>query len=338
MPLRVSIVGAGVAGLTCALELAARGAQVEVLERAAAPGPEGCSWWAAGMLAPWCEEEHAGALVRELGEEGLEWWQARFAGTVQRGTLVLAHERDAAELRQFAARSGGHRACSPQELALLEPELAGRFSRALFFGAEAHLDPRRALGALLEQLGAYGVALRWGTPWDGRPRPGRVLIDCRGLAARDSWPQLRGVRGEILLLNLPELTLQRPVRILHPRLPLYVVPRGAGHFVVGATQLESDAAGPISARSMLELLAAAYALHPAFGEAQILEAGCGVRPALPDNLPRVRQDGEVLAVNGLYRHGFLLAPALARRVADYLLEGRDIPEVMDEGHGERRLA
>ncbi|MBV8782817.1 MAG: FAD-dependent oxidoreductase [Gammaproteobacteria bacterium] len=336
--MRVSIVGAGVAGLTCALELAARGAQVEVLERAAGPGAEACSWWAAGMLAPWCEEEHAGALVRALGEEGLGWWQAHYPATVQRGSLVLAHERDAAELRQFALRTTAHRACDAQDLRLLEPELADRFSRGLYFAAEAHLDPRLALAALLEQLQARGVALRWQTPWDGRPRAGRLLIDCRGLAARDRWPQLRGVRGESLLLSLPELSLQRPVRILHPRLPLYVVPRGAGRFVVGATQLESDAAGPISARSMLELLTAAYALHPAFGEAQLLEVGCGVRPALPDNQPHVRRDGDLLSVNGLYRHGFLIAPALARRVADYLLEGRDISEVMDEDHGERRLA
>jgi glycine oxidase len=128
------------------------------------------------------------------------------------------------------------------------------------------------------------------------------------------------------------------VRVLHPRQPLYVVPRGEGLFMVGATMIESDEATRISARSMLELLSAAYALHPAFGEAQILEIGTGVRAAFPDNLPRLRQVGGALHVNGLYRHGFLLAPALARRAADVLLEGRYFPEVMDEDPGERRLA
>jgi len=107
---------------------------------------------------------------------------------------------------------------------------------------------------------------------------------------------------------------------------------------VGATMIESDEATRISARSMLELLSAAYALHPAFGEAQILEIGTGVRAAFPDNLPRLRQVGGALHVNGLYRHGYLLAPALARRAADVLLEGRHYPEVMDEDPGERRLA
>ena len=89
---------------------------------------------------------------------------------------------------------------------------------------------------------------------------------------------------------------------------------------------------------MLELLSAAYALHPAFGEAEILELGTGVRPAFPDNLPRLQWQGSTLHVNGLYRHGFLLAPALARRAAQVLLEGRHFPEVMHEDPGERRLA
>jgi glycine oxidase len=102
--------------------------------------------------------------------------------------------------------------------------------------------------------------------------------------------------------------------------------------------IESDEATRISARSMLELLSAAYALHPAFGEAEILEIGTGVRPAFADNLPRIRRVAEVLYVNGLYRHGFLLAPALARRAAQMLLDGRHFPEVTDEDSRQRRLA
>ena len=69
----------------------------------------------------------------------------------------------------------------------------------------------------------------------------------------------------------------------------------------------------VTARSVLELLSAAYALHPAFGEAEIIETGADLRPAFPDNLPRIRREGRMIHVNGLYRHGFLLAPALARR-------------------------
>jgi glycine oxidase len=140
------------------------------------------------------------------------------------------------------------------------------------------------------------------------------------------------------LLHSRELAFTRPIRILHPRLPLYVVPRGEGLFMVGATSLECSEHSRVTARSLLELLGAAYALHPAFGEAQVVEMGTGVRPAFPDNRPRLRWHDRVLYVNGLYRHGFLLAPAIARRVADTVFHNRCFPEVMDENHRERRCS
>ena len=334
--MRVSVIGAGIAGLTCALELSTRGASVEVLERAPQLGGAGCSWFAGGMLAPWCERESSGPLIAELGAESLRWWRDHFAGTVVNGTLVVAHARDAGELPQFGRRTTHFDSVSAAAIAALEPDLAGRFSQGLYFAEEGHLDPRAALAALAARLAERGVAITFGA--DGPPRRGQVVLDCSGLDARARLADLRGVKGEMLLLHLPELTLNRPVRLLHPRFPLYVVPRGQGVFMVGATMIESDQGTRITARSMLELLSAAYSLHPAFGEAQVIEIGTGLRAAFPDNLPRLRQVGGTLHVNGLYRHGFLLAPALARRAAAVLLEGRHYPEVMDEDPGERRLA
>ena len=335
--MRVTVIGAGIAGLTCALERAERGASVELLERAPELAAAGCSGFAGGMLAPWCERENSAPLIAALGAESLAWWRARFPGTVVNGTLVVAHARDTGELLQFARRTAQFESVSGETIAALEPDLAGRFSQGLYFAEEGHLDPRAALASLAADLAERGVPIRFGVDAAARPGPG-ARLDCTGLAARERLTDLRGVKGEMLLLRLPELTLRRPVRVLHPRLPLYVVPRGAGLFMVGATMIESDEGTRISARSMLELLSAAYALHPAFGEAQIIEIGTGVRAAFPDNLPRLRHAGGALHVNGLYRHGFLLAPALARRAADVLLEGRHDPEVMDEDPGERRLA
>jgi glycine oxidase len=130
-----------------------------------------------------------------------------------------------------------------------------------------------------------------------------------------------------------EIALSRPVRLLHPRHPLYVVPWPDGRFMIGATVIESDDAGPVSVRSALELLGAAYALHPAFGEAEILDAGAGVRPAFADNVPRIVVRGRTLYVNGLYRHGFLLAPALAVQVARYLHGGSTDSRVVTDPPG-----
>jgi glycine oxidase len=337
--MRVAVIGAGIAGLSCALELAERGAAVEVLERAPRLGAGACSWFAGGMLAPWCERENSEALIAQLGVESIPWWQQRFTGTVSNGTLVVAHARDTAELSQFGRRTEHFAVLEAAALGALEPDLAGRFGTGLYFAEEAHLDPRAALAALAARLGLLGVAIRFGCPPDAAARSGaRAVIDCSGLAAAQALPRLRGVKGEMLLLELKDFTLKRPVRVLHPRLPLYVVPRGAGVFMVGATLLESDDSVRISARSMLELLSAAYALHPAFGEAHIVEIGTAVRAAFPDNLPRLVVRGNTVFVNGLYRHGFLVAPAMAQRAARVVLEGAHFPEVMDEDPRQRRLA
>jgi glycine oxidase len=111
------------------------------------------------------------------------------------------------------------------------------------------------------------------------------------------------------------VTLTRAVRFLHPRIPLYIVPRANNEFMIGATMIESAEKGAVSVRSAIELLSAAYALHPAFGEAAILEMSADVRPAYPDNEPRIEERGDRIFVNGFYRHGFLLAPAFAERAA-----------------------
>jgi len=132
---------------------------------------------------------------------------------------------------------------------------------------------------------------------------------------------LRGVRGEMVVLRAPDVQLSRPVRLLHPRFPIYVVPWGEGLFMVGATMIERDDMGAVTVRSALELLGTAFAVHPGFAEAEIVELGAGVRPAFPDNVPRIALSGRRIVVNGAYRHGYLLAPVLARTVADYLETG-----------------
>jgi glycine oxidase len=204
----------------------------------------------------------------------------------------------------------------------LEPALSQRFSRGLFFKDEAHVDPRAALHSLGERLLALGGKLHFGVTHSGN---GDLVVDCTGLAAREALKDLRGVKGEMLLLRSKELALKRPIRMLHPRTPVYIVPRAGGVFMVGATMIESDDTSRITARSVLELLSAAYALHPAFGEAEVLEIGTQVRPAFPDNLPRIVKSGGRLYINGFFRHGFLLAPAFARMAADVVLKGQHHP-------------
>lgn len=320
----VSIIGAGVAGLCMATEITERGGTVHLYDRKASVGEHACSWWAGGMLAPFCEGESAEEPVVRLGQEAIVWWDRHTSGVQHNGSLVLALGRDTSELKRFARRTTGMSQVDGDAITKLEPDLENRFKSGLFCASEAHLDPRNALATLLINLRAKGVSIET-TP----PKKGSKMIDCRGLSARDALKDLRGVKGEMLMLKCPDITLSRPIRLLHPRIPIYIAPRGNGVFMLGATMIEATERGRITARSMLELLSAAYALHPAFGEAEVLEIGVDARPAFPDNLPRIRARGNVIYANGLYRHGYLLAPAMARMTADYLFDGTR-SEMMDE--------
>lgn len=336
----ITVLGAGVAGLWQALTLARRGHRVRLVERAPemAPFEDSASAFAGGMLAPNCEEEAAPVVVRDMGIEGLGLWREVYPETRVLGSIVVAPARDQGELTRFARMTIGHRLVDDAGLASLEPDLGGRFSRALHFAGEGHVVPRAALAFLLEAVRSAGAEVTLGaTEPIEAPTAGEWLVDCRGLAARDELPELRGIRGEMAVIRTRELTLSRPVRLLHPRFPIYVVPWGEGVFMVGATVLEREDAGPVTLRSALELLGTAYALHPAFGEAEILELSAGVRPAFPDNVPKLVARGRHLYVNGMYRHGYLVAPVLARLAAEWIETGacRAPPEVFVEDHRQR---
>jgi len=313
----ITVVGAGITGLWQALTLARRGHRVRLIERCQTPFAAAASRFAGAMLAPYCETETADPVVGELGLGSLALWRQTFPGATFNGTLVVAQGRDKGELQHYARLTWGHRRLDGGAIATLEPDLARRFEEGLYYAEEGHVEPLAAMQCVLDAGRRVGVEVELGREWQPGADHG-LVVDCRGLAARPELGRLRGVRGERLIVRSREINLQRPVRLLHPRHPLYVVPWGQGLHMLGATVIESDDAGPMTVRSALELLATAYALNPAFGEAEIVDAGAGVRPALPDNVPKILVRGNTIAVNGLYRHGFLLAPMLSELVADHL--------------------
>jgi glycine oxidase len=322
----VTIIGAGISGAWHALLFAQAGHAVTVHERSDAGMTTSTSHWAGGMLAPWCEAESSEPVISRLGIRSLELWRQHFPRTPFRGSLVVAHARDRSDFERFARLTTNYRRLDARGLGDLEPALEGRFREGLFYPDEGHVEPRRVLPELHAAIAKAGGTIRFNSRAGADDLDG-IVIDCRGIAARDAQGELRGVKGEMIVIETSEVDLLRPVRLIHPRFPLYVIPRGDGRFMLGATSIESEATF-VSVRSALELLGAAYAVHPAFGEARIVEFGSGLRPAFPDNLPRISIEQDHIAVNGLYRHGFLLAPALAELTLGYVARGVIDNEVM----------
>src|SRR5688572_12444463 len=99
--MRVTIIGAGIAGLTAALELAKQGIAVEVLERGTRLGMFACSALAGGMISPWCEMEKGETAIAQIGDASLKWWQENYPATIRNGTLTVAAQRDMNELTRF---------------------------------------------------------------------------------------------------------------------------------------------------------------------------------------------------------------------------------------------
>jgi glycine oxidase len=147
------------------------------------------------------------------------------------------------------------------------------------------------------------------------------VFDCRGLGAKSSFANLRSLRGELIWLHAPEVNITRPIRFLHPRYGLYIVPRPQRKYIVGASEIESEDRSTISVRTTLELLTAAYYVHSGFAEARVLNTLTHCRPTLADHLPKIKYSEGFIAVNGLYRHGILIAPSLMADIMCYLQSG-----------------
>ena len=143
------------------------------------------------------------------------------------------------------------------------------------------------------------------------------------MGSQKDLKQLRGVRGEVIRFESTDVILNRPIRLMHPRYKLYLVPKPNHQFILGATELESEDRSNISLRSSMELMSALYTISPAFSEARILKTDVNLRPAYPDNLPQITQQilpdsTQHLSINGLYRHGYLIGPAIIQDVEKLL--------------------
>lgn len=328
--LRCVVLGAGLMGRLLAHALVSQGHRVQVHEAQGPDAQGAAARVAASMLAPLAESAITELPVVRMGQHSLQRWPELLAPLPapvffqREGTVIVWHRQDASDAKRFADKLQTTRVQMPElaaphelqqtALAELEPSLAHKFNQGLWLPQEGQLDNRQLLDALLQALTQSSAELHWHSPAnldDFKAGDADWVLDCRGLGAKPQWTGLRGVRGEVLRLHAPEVRISRPVRLIHPRYPLYIAPKENGVFVVGATEIETDDVSPASVRSTLELLSAVYSVDSAFAEARVLEINTQARPTLPDNLPAIHAPRPgVLQINGLYRHGFLIAPAM----------------------------
>jgi glycine oxidase len=381
----IAIIGAGLMGRLVALSLNRQGYQVTLFDKDQKNGHQSAAYAAAGLLTPLGEAMHSPANIVAMGFAALPLWPkllttlTSYTFFQQTGTLVVSHEQDIGDyqrLKRFLANhypANNQQQLNRQQLTALEPELARKFSQALYLPEEGQIGNRKLLLALQQQLLDENVEWRseseviainshsFDSGCDINYRTCQqnnsiqsqtfdLAIDCRGIGARKSLKSmtsnigsstsngtenklginqrndqcnaelsdLRAVRGELFQLFAPDVNISRPIRLMHPRYQLYIAPKGKGHYVVGATEIESDNTAPMTVRSAMELLSAAYSVHPGFAEANIRQHISQLRPAFSDNQPKIISQHALLQVNGLYRHGFLIAPVVLAQVLEHV--------------------
>jgi glycine oxidase len=331
--MNIGIAGVGLVGRVLALNLLQRGHTVTLFDEDTAYGDKAAGMTAAGMLAVFAELESAESMIFDHGNRSIALWpnlleQVGIPDAYQQeGSIITAHPQDYNELDHFI-ETLKYKVPEASEIKLLdraalkglEPDL-DQHAKAFFIPHEGQVDAQRFMKASSDYLLSHPNVM-WKEESkvmnvsDGTIAVGKDIntfdwvFDARGLGAQEDMDDLRGVRGEVFWLDAPEVNITRPTRMLHPRYKIYIVPRPNNRYVIGATEIESEDKSPMSVRSSLELLSAVYSMHSGFAEARIVNMLTNCRPSFRDNLPKIEHGNKMTRINGLYRHGYLLAPAV----------------------------
>ena len=331
---KAAVVGAGVLGRLLSLQLHRADWDVTLYDRQNWSGRAACSFAAAGLLTPAIEAVHnTEPHLFTLGMRSIELWlnlldKFGINTVVTRGTIHVAHDQDLSLLNELVQKlnrrfpAAETQLLNFRQLCEFEPSFATtRFRHAIVVPHDGFMRNHEVLAGL--QVAIEKSAIQCRMPLDViRLTKDRIyfrneaseaydkVFDCRGFHGRSDLASLRGVRGELIEVNAPEVDLKHAVHLVHGRYPIYIVPRGGSIYAIGATQLESESLAPISVKSAMELLSAAYSAHPGFRYANIVQMVANCRPAFADNLPKIDIEQDVWRLNGLFRYGFLMTPIL----------------------------
>jgi glycine oxidase len=340
----VVIIGAGVIGLSLAVELRRLGLSVVLLEKHQ-PGRES-SWAAGGMLVD--REAGSNALLRKLAQASA----AMFPEFVQRlrdessVNIELREEGTIRFLDDHEPAPADGTPLTTEDICKLEPELA--YAAPAVFLAERCVDPRELVGGLLGSAKHIGVDIASGSEVleievqqsravaakTGKSRyPSNAIVNCAG-----AWA------GQVGPVNLPMIPVKGQMLAVTPMVVkhvvrgsgVYLIPRGTGRLVIGATVEEAGFDKRVVPETIQRLHQAAAMLAPNIGQARILQDWAGLRPGTPDKLPilgKTKVDGYFVAT-GHYRDGILLAPITAKVMAQ-MIQGKKTEFDVSEFGAER---
>ena len=340
--MKIGIAGAGIMGRLMAFHLALAGCKVTLFDKSEMLNS---SMAAAGLLTPIAELEKSDELIYQMGLAALSGLWAAILRHLPNdiyyrnmGSLLIAHPRDNNELSRFVkcltSKIPDQTALTrlnQADINLLEPDLQ-KFHDGYYLSNEGQIDNQHLMMALEQYLLTQNVQwLKNTTVLHVADRTIQtechlhrfdLVIDTRGLGAKTLFKNLRSIRGELVWLHAPDVYITRPVRFLHPRYGLYIVPRPDHVYIIGASEIEVEDYSPISVQTLLELLTASFSVSSDFKQARVIKSLTQCRPALPHHRPEIKVDDGLIAVNGLYRHGFLIAPALALEVMHLINHGK----------------
>ena len=331
--MNIAIAGAGLVGRVLALNLLKQGHTLTLFDEDFAKGEAAAGMSAAGMLAVFAELESAQSDIFSHGKRSIVLWPSLLEqigiaeAYKQKGSIITAHPQDLSELERFISTLKSKvdealdiKLLNKDEITALEPDLE-QHEKAFFIPHEGQVNSQLFMETSCDYLLKHKDVT-----WNENTKvyslsSGSIhtkdkeekydwVFDTRGLGAKEHLITLRGVRGEVFWLDAPEVNITRPTRMLHPRYKIYIVPRPNNRYIIGATEIESEDKSSMSVRSSLELLSAVYSMHSGFAEARIVKTVTNCRPAMKDNLPIIEHSEKLTRINGLYRHGYLLAPAV----------------------------
>jgi glycine oxidase len=361
-PADVVVVGGGVIGLAVAWRAAGAGMTVTVVDEH--PG-QGASWAAAGMLAPVTEVHYGEHALLELALAAAARWpgfaaeleeaSGRPVGYRPGGTLAVARDADdnaaLEDLYQFQRSCGLEvERLRSRECRQLEPGLAPSIRGGVLAAGDHQVDNRALVQALLVACERAGVRLLAGRVAElavdgdrvagivlaggGAALPAGAVVLAAGCwsgglggVAAEALPPVRPVKGQLLYLRGPA---EAPLCSRNVRgLEVYVVPRGDGRVVVGATVEEQGFDTRVTAGAVHDLLRAALELLPDVAELELTETVVGLRPGSPDNAPMLGPAGPegLVVATGHYRNGILLTPVTADAITELLASGR-VPDLI----------